>query len=182
MTRLMLPGLSDPVQAARWAEVRRPGDRSGWEQLADLFTRRRTWPRRFDVIADCGRLSTGVPAGCRAGRRRRGAAGLRPTLPSMRAAAVALAALRGDGRPPVGLVTVGDGAYGGKEIATRARASTVVAAMPDDPRTADVLSNGGEPPPRPAAAQRGPRRADDLAAGRRRPGCVRRPSRPVRPP
>jgi hypothetical protein len=43
----------------------------------------------------------------------------------------------------VGLVTVGAGVYGGKELALHLR-TPVVAAMPDDPGTAAVLSNGGE--------------------------------------
>ena len=44
---------------------------------------------------------------------------------------------------PIGLVTVGDGAYGRKELALQLR-TPVVAALPDDPATAEVLSNGGE--------------------------------------
>ena len=143
MTRLMLPGLSDPAQAAAWTERRTPDQPSGWDQLATLLRSTEGGATGYDVIVDYGRLSTAnAPTPLLA------AADvvllvLRPTLPALRAAAVAVAGLARPGAAPVGLVTVGEGAYGSKELALELR-TPVVAAMPDDPSTADVLSTGGE--------------------------------------
>jgi hypothetical protein len=143
MTRLMLPGLSDPAQAAPWTERQVPGQPSGWEQLATLLRSAEGGSTGYDVIVDYGRLSTAnAPAPLLA------AADavllvLRPTLPALRAAAVAVTGLTVPGGAPVGLVTVGESAYGSKELAIELR-TPVVAALPDDPRTADMLSNGGE--------------------------------------
>ena len=141
LTRLLLPGLADPFQAARWAEVRRPGDRSGWQQLADLFIGDDT-AARYDVIADCGRLSAGFPPAAVLAAANVVLLVVRPTLPSMRAAAVGLGSLRGDDRPPVGLVVVGDRPYGTREIAAQLGLEVVV-TLPVDDATASVLSLGG---------------------------------------
>jgi hypothetical protein len=143
MTRLMLPGLSDPAQAAPWAERRIPGQPSGWEQLAHLLRSMEGGNAGFDVIVDYGRLSAANPPAPILAAADTVLLVLRPTLPAVRAAAVALAGLSVPGRAPVGLVTVGEGTYGSKELALELR-TPVVAAMPDDPRMADVLSHGGE--------------------------------------
>ncbi len=137
MTRLVLPGLTDPAQATGLA--------AGWPQLAHLFRDLESEGSGggFDVIADCGSLSTAhVPMPVVA------AADvvllvLRPTLRSIRSSAAALAALARANTGPVGLVIVGDGAYSAKEIALELR-TPLAAVMPHDPGTATVLSNGGE--------------------------------------
>jgi len=135
MTRLALPGLTDPVQAAGLAV--------GWQQLARLFRSLESGSTGYDVIADCGRLvATHAPAPVLA------AADavllvLRPTLPSIRAAATGLATLARVGAGPVGLVTVTDGAYPANELAAELGAP-LVGGLPDDPGTAEVLSTGGE--------------------------------------
>lgn len=143
MTRLVLPGLSDPAQAARWAERHTPGEPTGWEQLAQLFRSLERGSTGFDVIADCGRLAVEHPPTPMLAAADVVLLVLRPTLPAVRAAAVALSTLTTPGAAPVGLITVGDGVYSGKELALELR-TPVLAAMPDDPGTAAVLSNGGE--------------------------------------
>ena len=143
MTRLMLPGLSDPAQAAAWTERRTPGQPSGWEQLATLLRSTEGGSTGYDAIVDHGRLSTANAPTPLLAAADAVLLVLRPTLPALRAAAVAVAGLARPGAAPVGLVTVGEGAYGSKELALELR-TPVVAAMPDDPRTADVLSTGGE--------------------------------------
>jgi len=135
MTRLVLPGLSDPAQAA--------GAAPGWDQLAHLFRSLEAGDSGFDVIADCGRLAAPYPPKPLLTAADVVLLVLRLTLPSIRASAAGLAALRRDGVDQIGLVTVGDGAYAGKEVALQLRAP-VLAALPDDPGTATVLSNGGE--------------------------------------
>src|SRR5262249_34365981 len=117
MTRLVLPGLSDQAQAALWAERRIPGQPSGWEQLASLLRSIEGGGSGFDVIVDCGRL-----AGLSARAPVVAAADavllvLRPSLPAVRAASVALSGLAVQGGAPVGLVVVGEGPYTSKELA-----------------------------------------------------------------
>ena len=143
MTRLMLPGLSDPAQAAPWTERRAPGQPSGWEQLATLLRSTEGGSTGYDVIVDYGRLSTANAPTPLLAAADAVLLVLRPTLPALRGVAVAVAGLTVPGGAPVGLVTVGEGAYGSKELALELR-TPVVAALPDDPRTADLLSNGGE--------------------------------------
>jgi hypothetical protein len=143
MKRLVLPGLPDPALAARWAERSTPSEPAGWEQLAQLFRSLEAGDGGFDVIADCGRLAAQDPPTPIVAAADVVLLVLRPTLPAARAAAVALPILRAFSSAGVGLVTVGDGVYGGKELALELR-TPVVAAMPDDPGTAAVLSSGGE--------------------------------------
>ncbi len=135
MTRLVLPGLSDPAQAA--------GVAPGWEQLAHLFRSLEAGTPGYDVFADCGRLSTAYPPKPILAAADIVLLALRLTLPSIRSSAAALAALRRDGIDQVALVTVGDGDYAADEVALELRAP-VVAALPDDPGTAAVLSTSGE--------------------------------------
>lgn len=135
MTRLALPGLTDPVQAA--------GLVAAWQQLAQLFRSLETGTAGYDVIADCGRLVTAHPPTPLLAAADAVLLVLRPTLPSIRASATALAMLAHLGAGPVGLITVGDGTYPSKELAGELR-TPLVAALPDDPGTAAVLSTGGE--------------------------------------
>jgi len=136
MTRLVLPGLTDPAQATGLA--------TGWAQLARLFRDLESdGSGGFDVIADCGSLSTAhspMPVLAAADVV---LLVLRPTLRSIRSSAAALAALARANTGPVGLVIVGDGGYSAKEIALELR-TPLAAVMPHDPGTANVLSNGGE--------------------------------------
>jgi hypothetical protein len=154
LTRLVLPGFSEPGQARAWTDADAPGGPTGWHQLAALFTRLsssqgRSGPVgetgggwRGEVIADCGRLAApdqAVPV--------LAAADLvvlvaRPVLPSVRAAAAGLADLSRQGIGPVGLLMVGDGDYAPAECA-RQLGVRLIAALPADPGTARVLSRGG---------------------------------------
>src|SRR5689334_8610835 len=115
MTRLMLPGLSDPAQGAAWTERRTPGLPSGWEQLASLLRSVEGSSAGYDVIVDYGRLSTANAPTPLLTAADAVLLVLRPTLPAVRAAAIAVAGLTAPGGSPVGLVTVGNGAYGRKE-------------------------------------------------------------------
>jgi hypothetical protein len=143
-TRLLLPGLSDPAQALPWVEQPAGGGPTGWAQLAQLLRALETSSGGgYDALVDCGRLcAPGAPTALLA------AADavllvLRPTLPAVRAAAVALPSLARPGGVPVGLVTVGAGGYSGRDL-TAALGAPVVGWLPDDPRTATALSSGGK--------------------------------------
>src|SRR2546430_4646896 len=52
LTRLILPGLTDPAQAAGWTQPRTPGQPPGWVQLAHLFTAPDTAISGYPVLAD----------------------------------------------------------------------------------------------------------------------------------
>lgn len=117
MTKLLLPGLADPAQAATWGEPQRRGQAAGWDQLAARLPLIRHGAEEYDVIADCGRLAAAHPATLLVARADLVLLVLRPTLISARAASTALQYLLQPGRPPVGLITVGDGSYGTKELA-----------------------------------------------------------------
>jgi hypothetical protein len=136
MTRFVLPGLSDPAQAAGLA--------AAWDQVAQLFHSLEETGAGYDVIADCGRLVTEhQPLAIITGADLVLVV-LRLTLPSIRATYSALELLRQrHGIEHLGLVAVGDGDYPAKQVGLELRAP-VVAAMPDDPATAAVLSTGGE--------------------------------------
>lgn len=156
LSRLVLPGLHEPGQARAWSDIDVPGGLTGWARLAQLLTGL-AHPGHAaaegnaggapaldarDVIADCGRLAAPhAPAEVLA------AADVvllvaRPTLPSVRAAAVGLAELTASGAGPVGLLMVGDGDYAPGECAHQL-GIRLIAALPTDPATARVLSLGG---------------------------------------
>lgn len=143
LTRLVLPGLTDPAQARAWAQPYDPRQPTGWQQLAQLFRSLQTGTGGYDVIADCGRLTAGYPPAPVLAAADVVLLVLRMDLPSIRASAAALSALQRAGAGPVGLVTVGEGSYSAKECALELR-TPVIAALPDDPGTAAVLSNGGQ--------------------------------------
>jgi len=130
-TRMLLPGLTDPRQAAGLA--------AAWPAVAATLT-----SQASDVIADCGRLDAGggAPFAVLA------AAGtvamvLRPTLRQVWAARPRIEMLAqllgGTGR--VVLLLTGPGSYPAREIAG-ALGVEVAAALPDDARSAAVLSDG----------------------------------------
>ncbi|MFC8618401.1 ParA family protein [Micromonospora purpureochromogenes] len=137
--RLLLPGVVDPAQAGSVSPL--------WQRFADFFGSLEKGQPPYDVIVDCGRLQV---AG--------------PPWPVLRAAAVVLLVTRAqlpdlsatrsmiraierdftEHRVPPGtlrLLVVGDG-HGKGEISKALRVS-VIATLPADPRTAEVLSLGG---------------------------------------
>ncbi|GAA1570032.1 hypothetical protein GCM10009827_109840 [Dactylosporangium maewongense] len=143
-TKLLLPGLADPAQAATWAEPQRHGQAAGWDQLAARLPLIRDGAEEYDIIADCGRLAAAHPATPLITRADLVLLVLHPTLISARAASTALQHLLQPGRPPVALITVGDGDYGTKELALELR-TPVAAALPDDSRSAEALNQGRAP-------------------------------------
>lgn len=137
--RLLLPGVVDPAQAGSVIPL--------WQRFADFFTGLENGVPPYDVLVDCGRLH--VPG---------------PPWPLLRAAAVVLLVTRAhlpdlsatrataraverdltEHRVPPGtlrLLVVGDG-HATSEISKSLRLP-VIARLPHDPRTAEVLSLGG---------------------------------------
>jgi hypothetical protein len=143
LTRLLLPGLTNPAHARTWAQEYDARLPTGWQQLAQLFRSMETGTSGYDVIADCGRLAAAHPPTALLGAADVVLLVLRLDLPSIRASAAALASLLRVRTGQVGLITVGEGKYSAKECALELR-TAVIAELPDDPGTADVLSNGGE--------------------------------------
>lgn len=137
--RLLLPGVVDPVQAGSVTPL--------WQRFADFFTELDHGDPPYDVLVDCGRLH--VPG---------------PPWPILRAASVVLV-VTGARLPEVSatralvrtiqrdftehrvapgtmrLLLVGGG-HGRGEI-SKALRLPVIARLPHDPRTAEVLTLGG---------------------------------------
>lgn len=137
--RLLLPGVVDPTQAGTVAPL--------WQRFADFFTGLEKGDPAYDVIVDCGRLYVNNPPWP---VLRAAAVVLVVTtahLPDLSSARAAVAAIQRDFREhrvapgSVRLLLVGDG-HGTGEI-SKALELPVVARIPDDPRTAEVLSYGG---------------------------------------
>ncbi|WP_025620014.1 hypothetical protein [Salinispora cortesiana] len=137
--RLLLPGVVDPAQAGSVTPL--------WQRFADFFTELDHGDPPYDVLVDCGRLH--VPG---------------PPWPLLRAASVVLVVTRArlpevsatralvraiqrdftEHRVAPGtlrLLLVGDG-HGRGEI-SKALQLPVIARLPHDPRTAEVLTLGG---------------------------------------
>lgn len=130
-SRTFLAGTIDPRQALSLAPA--------WPAIATALA-----AQEADVIADCGRLDAG--SGQPAPVMERAAVVvlvLRRTLRQVVAARprveMAAGVLGGTGR--LGLLLVGDGGHAAAEIA-RALGVPVFATLPDDPKTAAVLSDG----------------------------------------
>ena len=129
-SRMLLPGLTDPRQAAGLA--------SAWPAVAPTLT-----AQRADVIADCGRLDAG-PAQPLAILTAAHLVGLvlRPTLRqvwSARPRVEILAQLGASSR--LAVLLTGPGTHSAREVAL-ALGIPVVAVLPDDARSAGVLSDG----------------------------------------
>jgi hypothetical protein len=130
-TRMLLPGLTDPRQAA--------GLSAAWPAVAHSLT-----AQPCDVIADCGRLDAGAGAPVAILFAASAVAVvLRPTLRQAWAARPRIEMLAqllgGTGR--IVLLLTGAGTYPAREIAG-ALGLQVVASLPDDPRSAAALSDG----------------------------------------
>jgi hypothetical protein len=130
-TRMLLPGLTDPRQAA--------GLSAAWPAVAGSLT-----AQPCDVIADCGRLDGGAGAPLAViSAASTVAIVLRPTLRQAWAARPRVemlgALLGGTGR--IVLLLTGTGTYPAREIAG-ALDLEVAASLPNDPRSAAVLSEG----------------------------------------
>jgi hypothetical protein len=130
-TRMLLPGLTDPRQAAGLA--------TAWPGIAATLT-----AQAADVVADCGRLDagTGQPLAVLSAARTV-AIVLRPTLRQVwlaRPRVEALSPLVGGGAR-LGLLLTGPGTHSAREVG-HALNLPVLAALPDDARTAGLLSDG----------------------------------------
>lgn len=137
--RLLLPGVVDPAQAGSVAPL--------WQRFADFFTSLDRGVPPYDVLVDCGRLQVAGPPW----PVLRAAAVVllvtRAHLPDLSATRATVKAIERDfaeHRIPPGtlrLLVVGDG-HGGSEI-SKALRLPVIARLPHDPRTAEVLGHGG---------------------------------------
>ncbi|TDC83086.1 ParA family protein [Micromonospora sp. KC606] len=137
--RLLLPGVVDPAQAGSVTPL--------WQRFADFFGELDKGRPPYDVIVDCGRLQVGGPPW----PILRAAAVVlmvtRARLPELSATRSMIRAVERDFAahrvPPdtLRLLPVGDG-HGTGEIAKALRVP-VIGRLPEDRRTADVLSLGG---------------------------------------
>ncbi|MEV7268046.1 ParA family protein [Micromonospora aurantiaca] len=139
--RLLLPGINDAVQSGTL--------RPTWEMLSAHFADLERGEPGYDVIADCGRLATNAPPWPLLFRADLvllvvRAATLRTIAPAVGAAELLRRELtqHGQGTGALALALIGDGPYGRREIEQRLQLPTVV-ELPDDRRTAEVLSDGG---------------------------------------
>jgi len=129
--RALLPGLTDPRQAVGLA--------SAWPAVAASLA-----AQRADVIADCGRLDAGAgqPTAVIAAARTV-ALVLRPTLRQVWSARSRVEILTQllDGRDRLVLLLTGRGTHTAHDV-ERGLQLPVAAALPDDGRTAALLSDG----------------------------------------
>jgi len=128
-TRLLLPGITDPRQAAGLAPA--------WPMLAATLA-----DQPEDVVADCGRLDASdawpLPVLAAAATI---TVVLRPSLRQVARARVRLemlAQVRGATQPT--LLITGPGRYSEREVA-KALDVTATGTLPDDPRTAAMLTD-----------------------------------------
>jgi hypothetical protein len=129
-TRMLLPGLTDPRQAAGLA--------TAWPAVAASLT-----AQAADVIADCGRLDAGPgqPFAVLSAARTV-AIVLRPTLRQVWLARPRIEMLAQlTGRDRLALLLTGPGTHSAREVA-HALSIPVAAVLPDDARTSALLSDG----------------------------------------
>ncbi|MFF4922843.1 hypothetical protein ACFY4B_19870 [Kitasatospora sp. NPDC001261] len=137
--RLLLPGLTDPTQA--------PGLAYTWEPLAELL--HGVEQQGYDVIVDLGRSGATGHSAVLARRADAVVATVRTTLRGLSAVRPRLAALTedlaaaGTGADALGLLLVAEGPYARAEV-TRELGLPVLGVLPHAPRTAKVLSDGGD--------------------------------------
>ncbi|GGM42811.1 hypothetical protein GCM10011608_29380 [Micromonospora sonchi] len=137
--RLLLPGVIDPAQTGSVVPL--------WQRFADFFTGLDQGNPPYDVLVDCGRLhAVGAPWPLlRAASVVLVVARAQlPDLSSARATIHAIGRDFAEHRVPPGtlrLLLVGGG-HGKGEIG-KALGLPVIARLPHDPRTAEVLSLGG---------------------------------------
>jgi len=130
-TRMVLPGLTDPRQAAGLA--------SAWPAVASTLI-----AQEADVLADCGRLDAGPgqPLAILSGADTI-AVVVRPTLRQVWAARPRIEILTQlvGGTARIALLLTGPGTHTPREVA-RALGVPVAAVLPDDARSAALLSDG----------------------------------------
>ncbi|WP_413804334.1 hypothetical protein [Streptomyces sp. OE57] len=137
--RLLLPGITDPAQAAALAPA--------WEQLADLMAgieRHATYPH--DVLIDLGRNGAFGPSGVLAQRADLLVMVARSTMRSIQSVQMRIEALQ-ERVGEIGLLLVDQGPYSPGEV-QRLLKTPVLATLPYRPSLARVLSDGAEQPSR----------------------------------
>lgn len=140
LRRLLLPGLTDPVQSGALRPV--------WERFGEFFAELEHAQPGFDVIVDCGRLAAPNTPWPLLHRADAVLLVLRPSLPGMSAAVPSLRTLRtqltehGVGTLSLGLLVTGPGDQPVRTVAEQLH-NPVVTTLPDDPKTASVLGHGG---------------------------------------
>jgi hypothetical protein len=129
--RLLLAGLTDPCQAMGLAQA--------WPAVAMTLA-----AQSCDVIADCGRLDAGPgqPLAVLSAAQTVVLV-LRPTLRQVWAAGARIDMLTGllGSAERLALLVTGPGTYSAREVGQALRLP-ILAALPDDPKTAAVLSDG----------------------------------------
>ncbi|WP_371501028.1 hypothetical protein OG871_29760 [Kitasatospora sp. NBC_00374] len=137
--RLLLPGLTDPAQA--------PGLAYTWEPLVEAL--HALEPHGYDVILDLGRSGATGSSAVLARRADVVAVTARTTLRGLSAVRPRLAALQedlaaaGSGADALGLLLIAEGPYPVADIA-RELGVPALGLLPHAPRTARVLSDGGD--------------------------------------
>jgi hypothetical protein len=133
--RLLLPGITDPAQAASLGSV--------WKALSQVF-RGIEAEHDHDVLIDLGRRGAYGPSGVLAEQADAVFVVVRNTLRCLQAAQARVSALEervGD----VGLIVIDEGPYPAGEV-QRVLQVPVVATLPFAPKDARVLSDGAEQP------------------------------------
>lgn len=137
--RLLLPGVVDPAQAGSVIPL--------WQRFADFFAGLEKGRPAYDVLVDCGRLQVVGPPWpiLRAADLVLIVTAARlPDLSSTQATIRAIERDFAEHRVPAGslrLLLVGGG-HGRTEVGKALRVP-VIAHLPEDPRTAEVLGHGG---------------------------------------
>ncbi|MET8601154.1 hypothetical protein [Streptomyces althioticus] len=133
--RLLLPGITDPAQAASLSSV--------WKGLATMF-RGIDADHGHDVLVDLGRRGATGPSGVLAEQADLVLVVVRNTLRCLQAAQGRVGELEGR-VGNVGLLVVDEGPYPAGEV-QRVLQVPVVATLPYAPKEARVLSDGAEQP------------------------------------
>ncbi|MGW1291174.1 hypothetical protein ACWD4N_48540 [Streptomyces sp. NPDC002586] len=135
--RLLLPGITDPAQAASLSSV--------WKGLAQMF-RGIEAEHGHDVLIDLGRRGATGPSGVLAEQADAVFVVVRNTLRCLQAAQARVKMLE-DSVGDVGLILIDEGPYPAGEV-QRVLQVPVVATLPYVPKDARVLSDGDEQPRR----------------------------------
>ncbi|MEU1084287.1 hypothetical protein ABZ368_29320 [Streptomyces sp. NPDC005908] len=133
--RLLLPGITDPAQAASLSSV--------WKGLATMF-RGIDADHGHNVLVDLGRRGAAGPSGVLAEQADLVLVVVRNTLRCLQAAQSRVSTLS-DRVGDVGLIMIDEGAYPAGEV-QRVLQVPVVATLPYAPKEARVLSDGAEQP------------------------------------
>ncbi|NUK16936.1 MULTISPECIES: hypothetical protein [Streptomyces] len=142
LERLLLPGLTDPAQAA--------GLHQTWPRLGQFFAERLQHQEPgHDVLIDLGRSGATGAANAVARSADITAVVVRRTLRSTHAAKPRVQALRkmlmdhGREATRLGLIVIDDGPYSPRDIAEKLELP-VFAELPFDPKAAQILTHGGD--------------------------------------